>query len=119
MNLVIKGDASFRLPSEQLCTFVHNGRKIQCDVNLLIVDYKGKQAKLVNVNEIYKPDDKVDSEYAMKTDINNPIIIVRFDDGTYEVLDGNHRLFKAVCEGQTQIMVHILNESQLNKYIID
>lgn len=119
MNLVIKGDGSFRLPPDQLCTFVHNGRKIHCDVDSLIADYKGKQAKLVNVNEIFKPDSKVDSEYAMKTDINNPIIIVRFDDGTYEVLDGNHRLFKAAHEGQAQIMVHILNELELNKYIMD
>lgn len=102
MNLVIKGDGSFRLPPDQLYAFVHNGRRIHCDVDLLIADYKGKQTKLVNVNEIFKPDSKVDSEYAMKTDINNPIIIVRFDDGTYEVLDGEHRLFKAVCEDKSK-----------------
>ena len=116
MNFVIKGNDSFRRPPDQLCTFVHNGRKLHCDVDTLIADYKGKQAQLVSVNEIFKQDSKVDFEYAMKTDNNNPIIIVRFDDGTYEVLDGNHRLFKAVHEGKTHIMAHILNEIELNKY---
>lgn len=55
----------------------------------------------------------------MKTDISSPIIIVRFDDETYEILDGNHRLFKAVHEGQPQIMAHILNELELKKYIMN
>lgn len=119
MKLMFKGDSSFLLPPNQLCTFEHDGKKIHCNVDLLIEDYKEKQAEQVNVSEIFKPESKVNSEYAMKTDISQPVIIARFDDGTYEVLDGNHRLYRAVHEGQGQIMAHILNESELKKYIMD
>ena len=118
MNVVFKGDGSFSLPPNQLYAFEHNGRTKHCNVDLLIEDYKNKQADLICVNEIFKAQNKVDLEYAMKTDISNPIIIVRFDDGTLEVLDGNHRLYKAAHEGQSYIMAHILNELDLNKYII-
>ena len=118
MKLVFRGDGSFLLPPNQLCTFEHNGRKIHCNVDLLIEDYKGRQAELVNVNEIFKPESKVNAEYAMKTDISSAIIIVRFEDGTYEILDGNHRLYRAVHEGKSQIMAHVLNEVELRKYIM-
>lgn len=119
MKLEFKGDGEFFLPPNQMCTFQHNGRKIHCNVDLLIADYSEKQAEMISVNEIYKPDSTVNSKYAMTTDISNPIIVVRFDDGTYEILDGNHRLFRAAHEGQAQIMAHILSESVLNKYIMD
>lgn len=118
MNLVFKGDRSFLIPQNQIYTFEHNGRKIHCGVDLLIGDYKEKQAELINVNEVFKPENTVDTEYAMTTDISSPIIIVRLDDGTHEILDGNHRLYRAAHEGQSHIMAHILNESDLNKYII-
>ena len=118
MKLMFKGEGTFLLPPNQLCTFEHDGKKIHCNVDLLIEDYKEKQAERINVSEIYKPESKVDSEYAMKTDISCPVIIVRFDDGTYEVLDGNDRLYRAVHEGHGQIMAHILNESELKKYIM-
>lgn len=118
MNLVIKGDGTFLLPPNQLYTFEHNGRKIHCSVDLLIEDYKDKQAELVNVNEVFKPENIVNTEYAMKADVTNPIIIVRFNDGTHEILDGNHRLYRVVHEGQSYIRAHVLNELELNKYII-
>lgn len=119
MKLVFEGDGSFFLPPNQLSTFEHNGKKLHCNVDLLIEDYKGKNAEWVNVSEIFNSNSTVNSEYAMKTDVSNPIIAVRFDDGTYETLDGNHRLYRAAHEGQSQIKAHILNESELNKYIMD
>lgn len=119
MNLDFKGNGSFQLPPNQLCIFEHDGKKMHCNVDLLVEDYMEKQAKRIDVNEIFKAESKVNSEYAMKTDISRPIIIVQFDDGFYEVLDGNHRLYRAAHEGQSQIMAHILDESELKKYIMD
>ena len=55
----------------------------------------------------------------MTTDISKPIIIVRFDDGIYEVLDGNHRLLRAAQEGKLYIKAHILNETEMEKYIMN
>lgn len=118
MKLMFEGDGSFLLPPDQLCTFEHNGRKMHCNVDLLIEHCKVKQAQLVNVDEIIEFQDTVDTEYAMKTDISIPIIVVQFDDGTYEILDGNHRLYRAAHEGKSQIMAHILNELELDKFIM-
>ncbi len=39
MKLEFKGDGEFFLPPNQMCTFQHNGRKIHCNVDLLIADY--------------------------------------------------------------------------------
>ncbi len=119
MKLVFEGNGSFFLPPNQLSTFEHGGKKLHCNVDLLIEDYKEKDTEWVNVSEIFNPDSTVNSEYAMKIDVSRPIIVVRFDDGTYETLDGNHRLFRAAHEGKSQIKAHILNESELNKYIMD
>lgn len=118
MKLILKNDNTTFLPPEQICTFEHNGRKIHCNVDLMIEDYNGKRAEAINVSEIYKEDSTVNFEYAITTNNKNPIIIVRFSDGTYEILDGNHRLYKAVYEGKHQVMAYILNEIELEKYIM-
>lgn len=118
MKITFTGDGSFMLPPNQLCTFEHNGKTIHCNVDLLIDDYKEKQAELIDISKIFKQSNTVNEEYAMKTNINTPIIIVRFNDGAYEVLDGNHRLFRAAHEGKTKILTHVLNELELNKYIL-
>lgn len=119
MKLVFQADDSFRFPPNQIVAFERNGRKVLCNVDWLIQDYKEQQAELVNVNEIFKWDNTINPEYAMKTDINIPIIIVRFDDGTYEILDGNHRVFRAAYEGKSQIMAHILSEIELKHYVVN
>ena len=119
MSLVIKANGVFTFPPDQLCILEHNGKKLHCNVDLLIADYKEKQAEKACVNNIYKPNDGVNSRYAMTTDISKPIIIVRFDDGIYEVLDGNHRLFRAAQEGKLYIKAHILNETEMEKYIMN
>ena len=118
MKLTFKGDGSFLLPPDQICTFEHDGRKIHCNVDLLIEDYKEKQADLVDIDKIFEQTNTVNTEYAMKTDFSVPIIVVCFNDGTYEILDGNHRLFRAAHEGKSQILAHILNELELEKYIM-
>lgn len=118
MKLTFTGDGSFMLPPDQLCTFERNGKTMHCNVDLLIDDYKEQQAELIDIGKILKQTNTVNEEYAMKTDVNIPIIIVCFDDGTYEILDGNHRLFRAAHEGKTQILAHILNELELNKYLL-
>lgn len=118
MKLMFEGDGSFLLPPDQLCTFERNGRKIHCNVDLLIEDCKEKQAKLVNIGEIIEFQNAVNKEYAMKTDVSIPIVVVQFDDGIYEILDGNHRLYRAAHEGKAQIMAYVLNELELDKYIM-
>ncbi len=64
MKLEFNGNGSFLLPPNQLCTFEHDGKKIHCNVDLLVEDYMEKQAKWINVNEIFKPENKVNPNYS-------------------------------------------------------
>ena len=80
MKLIFEGDGSFLLPPDQLYIFERNGRKMHCNVDLLIEDCKAKQAQLVNIDEIIEFQDTVNTEHAMKTDVSIPIIVVQFDD---------------------------------------
>ena len=45
MSLVIKANGVFTFPPDQLCILEHNGKKLHCNVDLLIADYKEKQAE--------------------------------------------------------------------------
>ena len=38
----------------------------------------------------------VDTDYAMNTDITRPCIITLSDDGMEKLIDGSHRLYKAI-----------------------
>lgn len=107
------------MPPNQMCIFDYKREKKQVNVDMLIEYYKNEQPEKVNVKDIYKPDNKVNCEYAMTTNTNIPIIIVRFDDGTHSVLDGNHRLYRAAQEGKAEILAHILDEKKLKRYIMN
>lgn len=103
---------------KQICIFEHEGKKIHCNVDMMIEEYKKKKQMRLKVDEIYKYISKVDAEYAVNTTNNNPIIVVKFVDNTYEILDGNHRLYRAFSEEKEEIEAYVLNENDLKRYII-
>lgn len=102
----------------QICTFEHKGKKLHCNVDRMIEEYKKEKPGVLEVDEIYRYISKIDAEYAVSTTNNNPIIVVKFDDNTYEILDGNHRLYRAFSEGKEKIEAYVLDENDLKRYII-
>ena len=60
-----------------------------------------------------------DPEYAMKTDPSLPGIMVRLSDDHEMLIDGNHRLFKAVRTGQEVFRCRYLQEAEHKPYIVD
>lgn len=59
----------------------------------------------------------VNETYAMKTDLEKPCVLAEIAGGHYLLLDGNHRLRKAVREKLSCMICYCLKEEQHQKYI--
>lgn len=57
-------------------------------------------------------------EYAMKTDITQPLIVVQLSENTDKLIDGNHRLQKALKKGIKKIAAYYLSFEEHHKYIV-
>ena len=77
------------------------------------------ELRMVDTDYIAKEnhDVRVDDTYAMKTDLNKPCVLAEVKDGHYLLLDGNHRLRKAIKEKLSCVMCYCLKESQHQRYI--
>ncbi len=79
-----------------------------------IVDYIGDNVRNISVvdlqNKLKSQLDKVtkDEERIMKADLQYPIILVQKDGEFSYVLDGNHRLAKAIMTGEEYIKAKVL-----------
>ena len=79
-----------------------------------IVDYIGDNVRNISVsdlqNKLRSQLDKVtkDEERIMKADLQYPIILVQKDGEFSYVLDGNHRLAKAILTGEEYIKAKVL-----------
>jgi len=79
-----------------------------------IVDYIGDNVRNISVsdlqNKLRSQLDRVtkDEERIMKADLRYPIILVQKDGEFSYVLDGNHRLAKAILTGEEYIKAKVL-----------
>ena len=79
-----------------------------------VVDYIGDNVRNISVvdlqNKLKSQLDKVtkDEERIMKADLKYPIILVQKDGEFSYVLDGNHRLAKAIMTGEEYIKAKVL-----------
>lgn len=61
----------------------------------------------------------VNAEYALTTDIENPLIIVNLCNNKDKLIDGSHRLFKANKLGIKDVTCYYLAVEEHKKYIVD
>lgn len=59
------------------------------------------------------------AEYAMNTDLNEPLIVVNLISDIDKLIDGNHRLFKAKKLGHQKITAYYLSIEEHCRYIVD
>lgn len=57
--------------------------------------------------------------HIMETDLSLPLLVVELRPGVEKLIDGNHRLQKALRLGMTTISVYRLSFQQHRRYIID
>jgi len=82
------------------------------NANLAVKDYK--VLDLIKINNFFG-----DAEYAMKTDVESPCIIVELNESIEKLIDGNHRLYKAKQLNLNSIQCYVLPEEYHKKFIIE
>lgn len=74
--------------------------------------------KEYRVQELYSENTlHVDKEYAMRTDLSIPLIVVELWKGKEKLIDGNHRLYKAMKLGEQCILAYFLTKESHLQYI--
>lgn len=58
-----------------------------------------------------------DPQYAMETDLSKPLILAELQEGKYKLLDGNHRLYKALALHVDRLPVYVLTREEHIRYI--
>lgn len=93
-------------------------------VSITSIPHEGWQEGRTNitVDQIYKnpknPKYRDHFKRIQKADLSYPLLVVRntWKRGQYNIVDGAHRLAKALQKGLTTIQVHILTDSLLKKF---
>ncbi|MCK9445930.1 ParB/RepB/Spo0J family partition protein [bacterium] len=134
---VIINDNEYILDEDELIDFFHseNIKPQKIDINKLYkfstiynlnnckVKNKYTDNKWINYNNLPKNlQDKtteLQEDRIKKGNINHPIIVVHFNNGNYEILEGNHRTIKSKRTEQKTINAYVLNENDLLIFIKD
>ena len=108
---------------QKYCIGSNDGEyQIIWDISALIKDLENtdfiirhyKVSDLIKINNFFG-----NAEYAMKTDVEIPCIIVKLNENIEKLIDGNHRLYKANQLNLNSIQCYVLPEEYHKKFIID
>lgn len=108
-----------KIPGNQINISENNGIKVVWDIDSIISEMKGAKTKVVSVNKLYNKKDRVNKSYAMQTDLTFPIVVAKFNDKEYEIIDGKHRLYKAMVTGRKEIEAYCIELDDFSKYIME
>jgi hypothetical protein len=101
----------------------NNGQdEIIWDISAMLKDLQNAKHPVCNrrLCDFYEANNPCGNiEYAMKTDLKEPCIVVELTDKTYKLIDGNHRLYKAKQLGVKNIPCYILPLEYHKIFIID
>ncbi len=93
---------------------------IMWDVERILDDKKLFKMKEYDVEELAASNLFYgDPEYAMQTDITQPLIVVQLTENIDKLIDGNHRLQKALKTGMKTISVYYLSFDEHHNYILN
>jgi len=74
-------------------------------------DWFAPQEQGVTIPHIRERAPELDAAYAMTTDVAKPLLFIPFE-GRHLLVDGWHRLYRAVAEGVTDLMAYTLTEEE-------
>jgi len=72
-----------------------------------------------NLDAIEKEDTESKQTRTVAADIKYPLIVTHRDDGSLHILDGTHRLRKALEEGISELPIRIVPRKNLEKFKVN
>ena len=91
---------------------------VMWDIDALLLDYKNHSYITVDT-EILIPQEwlTIDTEYALTTNVNMPIILFELPDNQLYIADGNHRLYRAMVENVPKMNVIVISQDKHLSYL--
>ena len=91
---------------------------VMWDIDALLLDYKNHSYITVDT-EILIPQEwlTIDTEYALTTNVNMPIILFELPDNQLYIADGNHRLYRAMVENIPKMNVIVIPQDKHLSYL--
>ena len=91
---------------------------VMWDIDALLLDYKDHSYITVDT-EILIPQEwlTIDTEYAITTNVNIPIILFELPDNQLYIADGNHRLYRAMVENVPKMNVIVISQDKHLSYL--
>lgn len=71
------------------------------------------------IEDIFSDEYTINEKYVSVTQRKDPIIVLKHNDGHYEIIDGKHRLACAKRKGLITIDGYCLSEDEANQFIIE
>ena len=91
---------------------------VMWDIDALLLEYKDHPYIAVDTDKLVPREWlTIDTEYALTTDVNTPIILFELPDNQLFIADGNHRLYKAVTENVPKMKVIIIPQDKHLSYL--
>lgn len=91
---------------------------VMWDMDALLLDYKEHSYVTVDT-KILVPQNwlTIDTKYALRTNVNIPIILFELPDNQLYIADGNHRLYRAVTEDVPKMNVIVIPQDKHLSYL--
>lgn len=91
---------------------------VMWDINTLLLDYQDHPSVVVDT-KLLIPNNwlMIDKEYALKTDVNSPLILFELPNSQLYIADGNHRLYRALIEDAPKMNVIIIPQEKHLSYL--
>ena len=91
---------------------------VMWDIDALLLDYKDHSYITVDT-EMLVPQEwlTIDTEYALTTNVNIPVILFELPDNQLYIADGNHRLYRAMVENVPKMNVIIIPQDKHLSYL--
>lgn len=91
---------------------------VMWDIDALLSDYKDQPYITVDTKELIPKNWlTIDTQYALTTNVNTPIILLELPNNQLYIADGNHRLYKAVTEEVQKMNVIVIPQDKHLSYL--
>jgi len=103
---------------EPTSTVTHDGNEYSVNKLLTATKYTKVRPTLVSDLKWILQDDNLDQSRVSRADLSAPILITKMSDGRLVVIDGAHRLQKAIQDNVVSLPAKFINDTVLRSALI-